>query len=43
MKNQKETKPRQEYIPFGEEWRKEMKKLPKDFIIDLLRKQLLKQ
>lgn len=25
-----------EYIPFGEEWKKEVKKLPKDVLIDLL-------
>ncbi len=32
-----------EYVPFGEEWRKEMHKLPKDFIINMLRVQLLRQ
>lgn len=27
-----------EFIPFGEEWKKEMKKLPKDFLIDMFKK-----
>ena len=30
-----------EYQPFGEEWKKEMKKWNKDLLIDLLRKTLI--
>lgn len=32
-----------EYIPYGEEWAKEMKKLSKDMLIDMLRTAYLKE
>lgn len=32
-----------EYIPYGPEWVKEMKKLPKDFLIEMARKSFIKQ
>ena len=33
-------KPKKEYIPFGEEWKKEMMKMSKSDLIDFLRKSL---
>ncbi len=35
------TKKTKAYIPFGEEWKAEMKKTPKDFLIEQLRIALL--
>jgi hypothetical protein len=32
-----------EYVPFGEEWKKEMKKLNKDELIDFLKKTLIEK
>ena len=32
----------EDYIPFGDEWKKELKKTPKDFLIDQLRTALMK-
>jgi hypothetical protein len=31
-----------EYIPYGEEWEKELKKLPKSYLVDMLRKSMIK-
>lgn len=30
------------YVPFGDEWRNEVKKLPKDFIIDQWKESCIK-
>lgn len=40
MKTEKTTK--KEYVPFGDEWRNEVKKLPKDYIIDQWKESYIK-
>jgi hypothetical protein len=37
-----ETENNNNYIPYGEEWKKEMEKLPKKIIIDLFSKTVIK-
>lgn len=32
----------EDYVPFGDEWKAELKKTPKDFLIDQLRTSLMK-
>lgn len=39
MKNKNTTK---EYVPFGKEWEKGMSKISKAFIIEMLKKALIK-
>ena len=39
---EKAKKYTEEYVPFGEEWKKELMKIPKRFIIDLYRKGCIK-
>ena len=41
MQNEKQFSPKDEYIPYGPEWEKEMMKLPKSMLIKMFKSKCL--